>query len=305
MLSAQQPGNLLQASCALVLVCLASAGLAMEPGCDTESWASLRAALVSGAMDSVNGLAISDDGQTVFATHWVEEAQSRRGAIVAYEYRNCGWTLTGPIFPDTSQQDYQPRLGIDGKTLYFTSNRPPNGEGPPVRQNVWFARQNDNGEWEVGGAVPGLVSLNWDGHAMETATGYLYFSSDRPSGQGMVNIYRTRLEGIETGELEQLEPLNSEGSDQDFHIDPAERFIIFSRYDPVRDDLDLFYSVRTNGSWLPARPIDKLNTPEWELSPTVDLGHRVLIFKRGQDPGFEVVAIDQLPQLLQDAVNQQ
>ncbi|MGE0479919.1 MAG: carboxypeptidase regulatory-like domain-containing protein [Phycisphaerae bacterium] len=109
---------------------------------------------------------------------------------------------------NTEFNEYAPAPAPDGATLYFSSNRPrpdderqPNPDAWPatVREDrfhrtydLYAAALTDRG---VGVAAP-LVLLNTpfnEGPACVSPAGdFLYFSSDRPDGQGGFDLYRAR-----------------------------------------------------------------------------------------------------------------
>lgn len=258
----------------------------------------------AGHIDSVNGLAISKDLATVFATHWLEIANVRQAALVSYHFGDCELQFNGMLFPESKYNDYQPKLSANDRELFFTSTRPVGDSTQPARQNIWFtttaARKSG---WTAPKLVRSLASSHWDGHAVLTNRGYLYFASERPGGHGLVDIYRTAWNEQRIDQIENVRPLNSAASDQDFFLSPDEDFIIFSRYDPSSQDIDLYYSIRVKSSWTTARPLAIANTKEWELSPLIDPSGQYLLLKRGHARGFATIDFSDFPKELAAAIS--
>ena len=77
------------------------------------------------------------------------------------------------------------------------------------------------------------------------------------------------------------EAVNSKGYDFNAFVDPDESFILFSSYKRT-DDLgggDLYYSLRRNGSWLPAVHFGKeINSSALDYSPFVSADKRYFFF---------------------------
>lgn len=123
-----------------------------------------------------------------------------------------GWLAATNLGPAVNSEfnDYGPALSPDDKTLYFASNRPrPIQELPLDDSARWSAtlredlihRTYDLYVCELTDAGPvearALVELNTlhnEGAPSVSPVGdFLYFSSDRPGGEGGYDLYRSRL----------------------------------------------------------------------------------------------------------------
>jgi Tol biopolymer transport system component len=95
---------------------------------------------------------------------------------------NLGPTVNSPF------QDFGPAISKDGRSLYFTSDRP----GGFGSFDIWVARRaDDDGTWgspmNLGGiintgATENVPALSRDGH-------WLFFNSNRPGGLGLQDIW--------------------------------------------------------------------------------------------------------------------
>jgi Tol biopolymer transport system component len=179
--------------------------------------------------------------------------------------------------------DYQPVLSPDGSRLFFTSTRPLPGTTAEVRQNIWFVDRDRDG-WQAPRLARGLATSGWDGYAVPTRTGRLYFVSDRSGGLGATDIWMA--DPVSDGEYAapvNVAALNSTDSDSDLVVDPEERFIIFHRFVEAANDIDLWIAFRVGDEWSAPRLLDGANGAGWELSPTVSSDGRAFFFARDSE----------------------
>jgi hypothetical protein len=120
------------------------------------------------------------------------------------------WRAPENLGPTVNSEfnDYGPALTPDGKTLYFSSNRPQPGDVKTPDPNAWPATLREDlfhrtydlyaaaiTDRGVGRAEP-INSLNTphnEGASAVSSFGdFLYFASDRPDGAGAFDLYRSR-----------------------------------------------------------------------------------------------------------------
>ena len=162
--------------------------------------------------DNEGAQSISSDGKSMFFTAC--NRPSGKGSCDIYFSRKVknSWTkpqnLGSPI--NTRHFESQPSISADGKTLYFSSNRP-NGFG---EADIWKSELKDNGKW---GKVVNLGdSINTSGKEMSpfihSDNETLYFASDGLIGMGKLDLFVARKN--ENGDFQKPQnlgyPINTE-----------------------------------------------------------------------------------------------
>ncbi|MFO0835735.1 MAG: hypothetical protein U0638_12245 [Phycisphaerales bacterium] len=132
---------------------------------------------------------------------------------------------------NTEFNEYGPALTPDGKTLYFSSNRPREGEDAPTAP-AWDATmrerhaRHDYDLYQAGahdGTADGARPVAWanttrdeGAPAVSPAGDYLYFASDRDGGMGGYDLYRARINDPRRHVVENLgESVNSPENELD------------------------------------------------------------------------------------------
>jgi hypothetical protein len=241
----------------------------------------------AGELTTVNGIAFDDGGRRVYVSRWVDEVDGRqrpRARIFMHELAGEQWGPPQAVSFSRDFTDYQPVLSHDGSKLFFTSTRPVPGTTAEVRQNIWFVDRDGDGDgdgWQTPRMAQGLSTSGWDGYAVPTRTGRLYFVSDRSGGLGATDIWMADpVSDDEYGAPVNVAALNSADSDSDLFVDPDEQFIIFHRFVEAANDIDLWIAFRVGDGWSAPRLLDGATGSGWELSPTVSSDGRTFFFAR-------------------------
>ncbi|MGH9384350.1 MAG: TolB family protein [Vicinamibacterales bacterium] len=234
-------------------------------------------------LTTVNGIAFAPGGRTLYVSRWVDGLDyrgRRRTRIFAHHFVDGQWSAAEPVSFSREFTDYQPVLSPDGSRLFFTSTRPLPGTDTETRQNIWYV-DGTGGMWGPPQIVENLATPGWDGYAVPTRRGRLYFVSDRPGGRGAVDIWvaDTTADG-RYGEPVNVTALNSEHSDSDIFVDPEERYVIFHRSVEATRTVEFWIAFGAAGDWRAPRLLEEVNGPGWELSPTVPPDGRYLFFNR-------------------------
>ena len=128
--------------------------------------------------------------------------------------------------------EYGPALTPDGERLYFSSNRPREGEPAPsgeawtatvrehrTRHDYDLYRADVDGSSGARAVVEVNTAADEGAPSVSPAGDFLYFASDRAGGHGGFDVYRTRL--IPEGRLRLIENLGQSINSPSNDLDPA------------------------------------------------------------------------------------
>lgn len=154
---------------------------------------------------------------------------------------NGHWTniVTLPFNSD----DYstgQPSLSKDGKKLYFVSNMP-GGYGDT---DVYVVSVNE-GHYGAAKNLGPTINSKYKEYTPYVDGDILYYSSNRPKGNGALDIYMAKIDGSLEAPINLGKPMNSRGDDISFIIDNEKQKGYFSsnRRGGVGDD-DIYSFVQ-------------------------------------------------------------
>ena len=183
------------------------------------------------------------------------------------------YNLRSPV--NSPYWESQPSISADGKTLFFSSNRP----GGMGGKDLWYSTLNEKNMWTI--PVNLGNKINTIGDEMSPFIHFdgktLYFASDGKIGMGGFDIYMTRLNDESTWtEPKNLGyPINSYNDEMGLVIEAGGKKAYFSSIRDKINGKDIFYfdlyeSVRPNPvSYLKGRVCDvetgKLLKADYEL----------------------------------------
>ena len=223
--------------------------------------------------------ALSPDGNEIFYTIQQRDLVSM---IMHVQRVNGRWSL-----PEVAEfcgiyNDLEPAFTIDGKRLFFSSNRPLNSFDSAGDYNIWYVEKK-NGRWSSPFALGTQVNSEKDEFYPSIAkNGNLYFTTQLESGKGKEDIVVSEWRNAEYLPPVSLpEAINSKNFEFNAFVDPDEQFIIFSGYGRS-DDLgrgDLYISVKKSGAWQPAINLGKnINSAAIDYCPFVSWDKKYLFF---------------------------
>jgi outer membrane protein OmpA-like peptidoglycan-associated protein len=137
---------------------------------------------------------LSSDGHYMYFTAC--ERQGGLGSCDIYfsAFNGKGWSLPVNLGPpvNSAYWETQPSVTSDGKTLYFSSNRPGGFGG----KDLWKTVQTNDGKWSVPVNLGSVI--NTPGDEMSPFIHFdgktLYFASDGRPGMGGFDLYISRLQ---------------------------------------------------------------------------------------------------------------
>ena len=204
---------------------------------------------------------------------------------------NGKWSVAETLPFSGEYRDSDPVLSLDGRTLYFVSDRPAEGL-EPNRFHAWSADRIATG-WTNLHPLRGPVNEKGNTEFVSfAASGNLYFTSDR-SGSSF-DVYRSRLVNGQYQPAESLGPAVNDGRYTiEAHVAPDESFILLGSF--ARDSLgnaDLYVTYNENGVW--SKPVNfgaSINTKARDYSPRISSDGKYLLFS--SERGFPIELHDQ------------
>ncbi|MFC2098196.1 OmpA family protein [Bacteroidota bacterium] len=159
------------------------------------------------------------------------------------ENRRGGWTVPRNIGTPINSRysEKQPALSSDGKTLYFTSDRP----GGIGQYDLWISTRGDDGKW----SSPVNMGENINSEEYDQSpfihpdNKTLYFSSTGWPGMGAYDIFLSRRTSDTTwSEPVNLGyPINTHHSEQGLIVNPKANLAYFSSNRHEGRGQDIFY----------------------------------------------------------------
>ncbi|MFI5163231.1 MAG: hypothetical protein ACHQHN_18270 [Sphingobacteriales bacterium] len=180
-------------------------------------------------------------------------------------------------------RDLEAAFSPDGQAIYFSSDRPVNGD---VKNDfdLWRVHRLPNGKWgEPENLGPIVNSPKSEFYPSVTKSGNLYFTVEADYCRGSEDIVVCKLVNGVYSKPESLpEDINTKYDEFNAFVDPDEQFIIFSCYGRA-DDMgrgDLYVShVDKNGVWLPVKHLPALiNSTALDYCPYVTPDKKYLVF---------------------------
>lgn len=227
--------------------------------------------------------ALSADGRYLVYT---SRTTPRNEDIFISEYIDGQWQPGLPVAALNSPfNESSPSLSADGQAMAFAR------DGRDGNFDLYYARKR-NGRWEAPALLPPPVNTSaFESQPSLSADGtILLFVSDRPGGQGQLDIWATRM--LPDGSWREPQnlgtPINTPLNEQAPFFHPDGRTLYFmSKGHPGMGSYDLFRSqLEQGGEW--SKPLNlgyPINTPGNEGALTVSLDGKTAYFDSDQaDP---------------------
>lgn len=225
-------------------------------------------------------LAISPDGTELFYTIVVQATQFH--TILHCKKDKAGkWSSPEVASFSGRFSDMEPAFTEDGQKLFFSSNRP--GDSSEAKNyDIWFVEKL-RGEWINPKNVGAPVNTAADEFFPSVASnGNLYFTAAYQKGVGKEDIYvATWKNGKYTESVALDTGVNSALYEFNAYVSPDERFILFTSFGR-KDDRgrgNLYLSRKDdNGTWLPAKNLQIINSDKLDYCPFVSFDKKTLFF---------------------------
>jgi len=260
---------------------------------------------------SSNDLAVAGSELTMFALTIDATAQSNNPSGGILSDSKIRIINLGPII-NHKGVDYAPTVSVDGKTLYYVSDRKGsilNKDDEPSH-DFWVAKKNDRYDTTFFAPINldpsnalGLggvnTKLNEGAASLAGDKQTLYFTAcGRPDGLGSCDIYVTTIDGDKWAKPKNLGPkVNSKYFDSQPAITAGQDRVYFVSTRPgpnsdgeqTEDNMDIWFSDYDfdTDEWTEAKNLAELNTKATDVSPFIAADGVTLFFaSAGQTPNF-------------------
>src|SRR5262245_2153069 len=191
----------------------------------------------------------SPTGRMVFFN--IATPDRSRLTLVSSRFDNGRWEKALPLPFAGTFRDVDAFMSLDGKRLFFSSNRPIQGTEPKADFDTWYVERNGR-DW--GSPVRLESPVNSDSNDVFVSSakdGTLYFASNR---DGNSDVYRARLVDGRYGAPERLGgEINTIESESNPAIAPDQSFLVFAAERPNGvGGADLYISFNRQGQWTAA-----------------------------------------------------
>jgi Tol biopolymer transport system component len=236
--------------------------------------------------------ALSPDGTEIFYT--LQSPKANFQTIIYLRKDAKGKWGPPEVAPFSGKfTDLEPAFTMDGKRLFFVSNRPVTGVDPKDF-DIWFVdKQEDKWGQPKNAGQPVNGPLN-EFYPSICANGNLYFTCNYRNSTGGENIYVSVFKNGKYSIPIALDSgVNSQADEFNAFVSPDEQFIIFSSYGR-KDDKgggDLYMSRKNNsGQWMPAKNLEMLNSERLDYCPFVSFDGKSFFFTSER---FQITSHDQ------------
>lgn len=180
--------------------------------------------------DNEGAQCISQDGRIMFFTACNREDGGGRCDLYMCVNKAGKWSKPRNLGPavNSGAWEGQPTFSIDGKTLYFVSNRKGGYGGMDIWQTTF-----ENGRWTEPVNLGPTINTKWDEMSpfIHFDDRTLYFSSNRPEGMGGFDLFVSfrQFDGGPWGEPVNFGyPVNTERDDNNLIVSADGRTAIYS-----------------------------------------------------------------------------
>ena len=222
--------------------------------------------------------AFSPNGKMFYFT--VTNADFTSQKILYCEYLNNKWTKADTASFSKVFNNHEPFISFDGQRLFFTSDRDKH-----TKENVrdlYFVNKLSTG-WSEPVKLNTPVNSDYTEYFFsQSKKGTIYFASNRPGGNGVLDIYFIKPDNGEYKEVNNMGSVINKGYTGDPCIAPDESYIIFpSARSEGADNVDLYISFNENGSWTnPVNMGNSINTKANEYGAFFSPDSEYLFFIR-------------------------
>ena len=200
---------------------------------------------------------LSPDGKTLYFTRCESNDGLGDCDIMQATYEGGEWIGVHNLGKNINSRswDSQPNISADGKTLFFSSNRPGGFGGT----DIYMAQMNEEGRWGLAQNLGPIINTPRSEVTpfFHRINGTLYFgSTGHLKSYGGYDIFKSRYIGVNWEPPHNLGPLvNTAGNEYYFSIDGAGKTIFYSNAkDREEDHVDQNFDIWSFPMPMEARP---------------------------------------------------
>ncbi|HEX4372014.1 MAG TPA: hypothetical protein VHZ50_01795, partial [Puia sp.] len=225
---------------------------------------------------------ISPSGDEIFFT--IQQRGFLSSTIIRLVKENGKWSKSEIAPFSGTYRDLEATFTADGKTVFFSSDRPITGNGPKKDFDIWKVSKTADGNWGQPENLGSTVNSDKSEFYPSVArNGNLYFTVEAAYGKGSEDIVccKYTAKGY-SAPVSLPEDINTKFDEFNAFIDPDEQFILFSCYGRENDmgGGDLYLSRKDGqGNWLPSHHLPApVNSGSLDYCPYVTPDKKYLVF---------------------------
>ncbi|MFC2136274.1 TolB family protein [Bacteroidota bacterium] len=223
--------------------------------------------------------------------------------IMVIEQIDGVWQERKPASFSDSYRDVDPFITPDGVKLFFSSNRPIDGNIAQEDCDFWYVEKLPSGEWSQAKHLnfPSTKGKH-DFYYVSSVKGDIYFSIFE---EGKGDIYFIPAESSNEKQIKLNSPINTNYNEHDPFIAPNGSYLIFSSDRPGghgSNDLYICF-VNDRGNWTePVNMGDKINSGSYDYCPILSPDGKYFFFSSSRSGNGDVYWVDAkiLEELKQD-----
>lgn len=261
------------------------------------------AQMMSEASSPMNDYNLSESRTGKLRVFARSEADFQNAKILISRRRGGRWSAPRQIaFSDPRWSDTDPWLTPDGRTLYFSSDRPTAGRPDKKDLDLWRTRQLADGGWSAPEHLGDVVNGAGPELGAELHNGVLTWSAAKKSGKGGLDVWRSVERGGVFSTPELLPgPFNSAASDSDFTLSADGRRAAFWRM--IGNKGVLHIARLSAAGWSEPVPLPAgVNIGPFNFTPAFSADGKRLTFastrpRAGQATGLADIYVVKLPRM--------
>ncbi len=225
---------------------------------------------------------ISPSGDEIFFT--IQQRGFLSSTIIRLVKENGKWGKPEIAPFSGTYKDLEATFTVDGKTIFFSSDRPITGTTLKKDFDIWKVSKTADGNWGQPENLGSTVNSDKNEFYPSVArNGNLYFTVEAAYGKGSEDIVCCKYAASGYSPPVSLpEDINTKFDEFNAFIDPDEQFILFSSYGRENDmgGGDLYLSRKdAQGNWLPSHHLPApLNSGSLDYCPYVTPDKKYLFF---------------------------